>query len=230
MADCFLYNCCNHKDCDKEFCIRKYKITNIFKASLIPENKWVKQSLKIDEDGTDYNEFLQLADIDKNIVDFIKSGKNIYLHSSNCGNGKTSWALRLAGDYITSPKIWPKASNQCLVLFISVPRLLLSLKEDISKKSDYVSYIKKNVLDADLVIWDDIAAKVGTEFELTHLFNFIDTRIARKKSNIYTSNLNPIELDNALEARLKSRVCYENVIDIELHGADKRFLSNKEAN
>jgi DNA replication protein DnaC len=51
------------------------------------------------------------------------------------------------------------------------------------------------------------------------------------KSNIFTSNLGKRELTNALGERLGSRICNKS-IDIELHGADKRYLSlvSKEEN
>jgi DNA replication protein DnaC len=100
---------------------------------------------------------------------------------------------------------------------------LLALKDNITAKNAYVDYIKDNVLEADLVIWDDIAAKMGSEFELTHLLNLIENRIALGKSNIYTSNLNSQQLYNALGERLTSRIANMS-IDIELHGADKRIL------
>ena len=43
------------------------------------------------------------------------------------------------------------------------------------------------------------------------------------KSNIFTSNLGKRELSNALGERLASRICNKS-IDIELQGADKRYL------
>ena len=192
-------------------------------VSLSPKRCGSKKhiTLRVDEDGTDLEQFKQLAGIEQNIVAFIKEGKNLYLHSSNCGNGKSSWSLRLVEAYFN--KIWARTEPKCRVLFISVPRFLLALKDDITTRNAYVAYIKENVLEADLVIWDDIAAKMGSEFELTHLLNIIDSRLALGKSNIYTSNLNRQQLYNALGERLTSRIANMS-IDVELHGADKRVL------
>ena len=163
----------------------------------------------------------KLAAIEQDIVKFISEGKNLYLHSANCGNGKSSWSIRLVEAYFD--KIWARTDGKCRVLFISVPRFLLALKDNITTRSSYVEYIKDNVLEADLVIWDDIAAKMGSEFELTHLLNIIDNRLALGKSNIYTSNLNRQQLYTALGERLTSRIANMST-DIELFGADKRFL------
>ena len=121
-------------------------------------------------------------------------------------------------------KIWLKSELKCRVLFISVPRFLLELKSNISEKSEYVEHINNNVLDCDLVIWDDIATKLGTEFELSHLLSIIDTRINNGKSNMFTSNLSGVELNKALGDRLYSRIQNYSDVVIELQGKDKRGI------
>lgn len=221
MTKCYLAYRCNHKDCDKDFCLRKYKMDTLYSAALMTESQKQHVVLKIDPDGTDLEQFQKLAAIEQDIVKFISEGKNLYLHSANCGNGKSSWSIRLVEAYFD--KIWARTDGKCRVLFISVPRFLLALKDNITTRSSYVEYIKDNVLEADLVIWDDIAAKMGSEFELTHLLNIIDNRLALGKSNIYTSNLNRQQLYTALGERLTSRIANMST-DIELFGADKRFL------
>ena len=221
MQKCYMYDNCNRKDCDKDFCLRKYKMDSLYSAALMTESQKQHVVLKVDQDNTDLEQFKQLAAIEQNICKFIEEGKNLYLHSANCGNGKSSWSIRLAEAYFN--KIWARTNTTCRVLFISVPRFLLALKDNITTRSSYVDYIRDNVFEADLVIWDDIAAKMGSEFELTHLLNIIDNRLALGKSNIYTSNLNRQQLYNALGERLTSRIANMS-IDIELSGADKRFL------
>lgn len=221
MSQCYLFDQCNHKDCDKDFCIRKYKMDSLYSAALMTDSQKQHVVLKVDQDNTDLEQFKQLAGIEQNICKFVEEGKNLYLHSAYCGNGKSSWSIRLAQAYFN--KIWARTDIKCRVLFISVPRFLLALKDNITAKNAYVDHIKDNVLEADLVIWDDIAAKMGSEFELTHLLNIIDNRLALGKSNIYTSNLNKQQLSTALGERLTSRIANMS-LDIELHGADKRFL------
>ena len=221
MQKCYLYDRCNRKDCESDFCIRKYKMDSLYSAALMTESQKQHIALRVDADGTDLEQFKQLAGIEQNISKFIEEGKNLYLHSAVPGNGKSSWALRLTEAYFN--KIWARSEAKCRVLFISVPRFLLAIKENITNKSTYVEYIRENVLEADLVIWDDIAAKMGSEFELTHLLSIIDNRLAFGKSNIYTSNLNRQQLYTALGERLTSRIANMS-IDIELFGSDKRNL------
>jgi DNA replication protein DnaC len=98
------------------------------------------------------------------------------------------------------------------------------MKSNITSYSEYYNHIKKYVEDCDLVIWDDIAHKVGTDYEISNLFSIIDRRLGRGKANIYTSNINPSDLGKLIDTRLASRVSNAS-INIELHGGDKRGLN-----
>ena len=72
MSKCYLYEQCNHKDCDK-FCLRKYKMDSLYSAALMTESQKKHITLRVDEDGTDLEQFKQLAEIEKNIISFIKT-------------------------------------------------------------------------------------------------------------------------------------------------------------
>lgn len=159
--------------------------------------------------------------MEEDILNFVNTGTNLYIHSKTCGNGKTAWSLRLLQAYFD--KIWYKSELKCKALFIEVPRFLLALKDNIATCSDYVQHIKDNVLDCDLVIWDEIGTKGLTQFEHENILNLINARINAGKSNIYTSNLDDSELHLALGDRLHSRIVNYSV-DIVLYGKDKRGL------
>lgn len=219
--DCWMKDCCNQIDCNT-FCMKYYKLNALYDMALIPLNKRKHVKLLIDDDGRDEQAFDTLKEIEKNIVDFISNGKSLFLYSEITGNGKTLWTLRMVEAYFN--KIWLKSELKCRVLFISVPRFLLELKSNISEKSEYIQYINDSVLDCDLVVWDDIATKLGTEFELSHLLSIIDTRITSGKSNMFTSNVSGVELSNALGDRLYSRIQNYSDYVIELRGTDKRGI------
>jgi DNA replication protein DnaC len=222
MAEVCAYRSkCNGRDCDKDFCMKKYRLDCLFDKSLLTPTQRKPRTLCIDRDGTDREEFKFLASIEANIEQFVADGLNLYLYSYGCGNGKTSWAIRLLSSYFG--KIWHKSTFECQGLFINVPKYLLALKENISGHSDYAEAINATVKTADFVIWDDIAAKVGSEFELNHLLSLINHRIDAGKCNIFTSNLGPREIGNALGERLASRICNKSY-NIELKGSDKRAL------
>ena len=218
--DCWLKEECNQKDCGS-FCMRIFKLDYLYKEALISAQQRKHVSLRIDADGTDEDAFIKLKTIENSIESFIESGKNLYIHSTVCGNGKSSWALRMVQTYFN--KIWLKSSLRCKALFINVPRFLLALKDNISDKSDYVQHIKENFLSCDIIIWDDIATKQTTTFESENLFSMIEARIGEGKSNIFTSNLTEDELHKALGDRLYSRIVNLST-NIELNGADKRGI------
>ena len=219
-TECWLKDTCNRCDCEG-FCLRLFKLDYLYEQALIPLNLRKHMKLVTDEDKTDLEEFKVLNEIASNADTFVADGGNLYIHSSIAGNGKTSWALRIVQSYFN--KIWFKSELKCRVLFINVPRFLLSLKANISEKNEYVQQIQENILTADLVVWDDIATKQSTTFESENLFSMIDTRNGLGKANIFTSNLSGEELHTALGDRLASRICNLS-IDIELHGKDKRGL------
>ena len=223
---CFLYDKCNHKDCDKPFCLRKYKLDCLYNEALLFMSQRKNITLKVDASGDDLEEFKRLANIEKNIDLFVQEKQNLYIHSSTCGNGKSSWAIRMCTSYLD--KIWAQSELTCKVLFISVPRFLLASKDKISAKNEYYEHVKANYLSADIVVWDDIAAKTATEYEISQLLSMIDARLNVEKTNIFTSNLNPAQMTEALGERIASRICHKS-IDIELHGTDKRNLMPEEA-
>lgn len=225
--ECYLRDRCNKNikgNCNPEepiFCPKLFKLDYLYNESLLSNEQRKYLTLRIDADGTDKEQFLKLKEIEANIENFIKSGKSLYIHSNTCGNGKTAWSLRLIQDYLNS--IWHKCDLNCKTLFINVPRFLLSLKDNITDKNDYIQHIKKNVLEADLVVWDEIATKAATQFEHENLLSLINTRIDYNKSNIYTSNLSPDEIRERLGDRLYSRIVNLST-DIELFGSDKRGI------
>ena len=85
---CFYSDKCNHKDCDKAFCTKKFKLDFLYNKSLLSEHQRKRTELKVDEDGTDLEAFQFLSHIETNIEEFVETGRNLFIHSPICGNGK----------------------------------------------------------------------------------------------------------------------------------------------
>jgi len=214
----YLSNQCNE---NISFCIKNEKLSSLMAMSLLPSNKWKKESLYIDESKADEDVFHYLSEVQNRIEEFVSSGENLYLYSNITGNGKTAWAIRLLQSYINS--IWYKCDLSCQALFVSVPSYLLAIKDTISNKNEYADYIKRNILEANLVIWDDIGTKVATSFEHENLLSIIDLRMNSGKSNIFTSNIPPDALHSYAGDRLYSRIINYSVC-LCFTGVDKRRL------
>lgn len=201
--------------------IKDFKLNYLYKKALLSEKQSKHVDLFIDKDGSDREAFESLSEIEQSIVDFVKQGRHLYIHSQICGNGKTSWAIRMVQAYFE--KIGYKTELKCRGLYVSVPRYMIAIKDNIDEKSEYVGHIKKNVLNADIVIWDEIGTKSLTVFEQENIMSLINARIDAGKSNIYTSNLSDEELLKAVGKRLHSRISLTSQ-NIELKGKDKRKL------
>lgn len=225
---CYIRNSCwKYLNTDAEckestvYCPKLFRIDYLYNESLLSPKQRVHKALRFDADGTDRTAFVKLKEIEQNIEKFVEDGQSLYLHSHICGNGKTEWSVRLLQSYIN--KIWHKSDLRCRVLFISVSRYLLALKNNISNTDEYAEHINKNVLSADIVVFDDLATKDATTFELENLLSIIDCRINSGKSNIYTSNASGQELRDKIGDRLYSRIANLST-NIELLGSDKRGI------
>ena len=218
---CWLEDQCNKKDCDK-FCLRKFKLDYLYNQSLLSYEQRKKIGLRLDNNSLlDKPVFDRLRCVELDIVDFVNKGSNLYLWSHITGNGKTAWSIRLMQDYFN--KIWPSSDLSCRALFINVPKFFLALKDNISEKSEYIAQIKSNVLKADLVVWDEVALKTLTPFEMENLLSLINNRIDLGKANVYTSNISPSELLNLVGDRLYSRIINKSEI-LEFREKDKRKI------
>lgn len=217
---CWLKNNCKKLHCnDANGCLILYKLNYLYNEAMVPLNLRANKALFPDDDGTDLNEFKQLKSIQENILNWVNEGNNLLIHSKQAGNGKSSWSLKLLQAYFN--KIWLKTPLKCRALFINVPYFLIALKDNISNKSTYIEHIKQNILDCDLVIWDDIGNKNSTDYEASNLLSMIDGRMISGKANIFTSNLSDAEMHEALGDRLYSRICNYGT-NITLNGGDKR--------
>lgn len=221
MDKCWISSRCNGIDCGEPFCLKRFKLDKLFELSYIPEAFKKDVALRVDADKRDLDAFKYLQHVQQTIERFVNEGAHLYIHSETCGNGKTTWAVKILKEYLL--RIWHKSDLTCKVLFIHVPRFLIALKDNISSKSEYVQYIKDNVMDADLVVFDEIGTKALSQFEFENILSIVNARIDSGKSNIYTSNLTNDEMLEKLGERLFSRIVH-NSSDVHIVGRDKRGL------
>ena len=199
-AECWYLDVCNNT-CTPN-CIRFLEMQHLMETSRLPKAKQIPKNL-VPED-VDYDAFTELAEIKDNIVDFVESGKGLYIASKYNGNGKTSWAIKLLLRYFD--QIWAGNSFRCRGVFVHVPTLLLRLK-DFGKKEDAdLNDLKRCLLVADVVIWDEIGSDYLSNYDLTQLLTFLDQRDLEEKSNIYTGNLLGDDLLKKVGAKLYSRI------------------------
>lgn len=186
----------------------------LMNSSGIPTNRQMPQQLIA---GVDINAFTRLADIKDDIADFVERGDSLFICSKYTGNGKTSWALKLMLKYFD--EIWAGNGFRVRGLFVNVPTLLLQLKNFSNPISEEY---KKNLMEADLVIWDEIASTSISNYDYGNLLMFLDYRVFADKANIFTSNaVSKEELEKSIGAKLTSRIWNCSEV-IEFKGKDRR--------
>lgn len=215
-SDCWYISACSREDCTA--CIRYQEMSYLMDSSGIPKNRQYPKPLYPAK--CDYAAFKRLAEIKENIVEFVKQGLNLYITSSSTGNGKTSWAIKLMCKYFDS--IWAGNGFRCRGLFIHVPTFLVKSKDFHNQSAEFQQF-RNSILDADLVVWDDIASTDISAYDYSQLLMYIDGRVTDGKSNIYTGNITQRDvLEKSLGGKLTSRILSADTEKIEFLGGDKR--------
>ena len=195
-------------------CVRYAEMKHLMDSSGIPITM---QRPMVLEAGEDYDAYCKLADIKDNIVEFVEQGRNIYITSNYTGNGKTSWALKLMLKYFD--EIWAGNGLKTRGLFVHVPTFLLKAK---NFKDPLTEDYKQDLLDCDIVVWDDIGGIGISQYDFSQLLMYIDNRLLRNKANIYTSNVpDKNVLNDIVGSKLTSRIFNTSEI-IEFKGKDRR--------
>ena len=220
MIECWYSKTCKqYKENCQVSCIRYAEMNYLIESSNIPKGNQFRN--KLVPNPIDVESFRFLNNLKKDMLNFINNAENLYIFSSTLGNGKTTWAIKLMQNYFNL--IWAGNGFTQRGLFIHVPSFLTKFKEIINKKDEDFEDMKKQLLEVDLVIWDDIAVTKLSDYDHANLLTYIDQRKLNGKSNIYTGNLNEDELTEALGNRLKSRVWNDSTV-VELKGSDRRGI------
>jgi len=215
IEDCIYKDVCRQKDCSTN-CIRYLEISYLLDKSNIPKARQCRHKM-IPED-CDVDAFDRLADIQHNILDFVNNDGSLYLYSYNCGNGKTTWSVKLLLQYFN--EIWSGNGFRRRGLFINVPTFLSKSKEVIARPDTKFEELRTAIPNVDLVVFDDISVARLSDYDYTTLLNLIDQRVFNCKSTVYTGNVEPKELEKVVGYRLASRIAQGHII--ELKGLDMR--------
>lgn len=151
--------------------------------------------------------------------------EGIFLSGSR-GVGKTHLAVALMREMILNTQLRNhygtfRIDLQKMPLFISVPELLLEIRETYGDNA----LSEKAVIDkyswVDVLIVDDLGAEKTSDWVLQTLYTIMDRRYREELRTIITSNLNIEEIQEKLDDRIASRIVGMCRVCI-LHGKDRR--------
>lgn len=216
--DCWFKNNCSYE------CKSSCNIFNEFKYLLansgIPDG--YQEPKKLYPEQVDLQAFKTLKAVKEDIEMFVNQGRFLYLHSSNCGNGKTANVCKIALTYLALIANGNGFDLDNGVYFAYMPELVLLT-------TDFENDERKAILDSlmkrKLVIMDDIGSCDSGKFANTNLASIIDSRYRNKLATILTSNLDANGLENQYGARLADRLLSDMVI--ELKGNSRRESTNE---
>lgn len=216
IENCWYKDVCS-RECNAH-CLRFKEMNFLMEHSNLPVA--MQKPIPLVAPQVDVSQYKQLAEIKNNIVDFVNNGRNLYITSMNCGNGKTSWAIKLLTKYFDS--IWAGNGLRVRGLFIHVPTFFMQMKNNISDRDEQFIEVRDSINTADLVVWDEVANTAMTKYEYEQFLAYVDYRILANKSNIFTSNVPDMQnVEKILGSKLASRI-YNGSTVIELRGRDMR--------
>lgn len=130
------------------------------------------------------------------------------------GRGKTFLACAIANAAV--------AAKLSVVYFTFSEFLDLLRLHKFGEDEDYRQGMQR-LLEADLIVLDDLGAEKVTEFVAQELFNIINYRINTRKPIIVSTNLTPSKIEEAYGARIASRLIHGSR-SLPLRGADVRLV------
>ncbi|MBP5459595.1 MAG: ATP-binding protein, partial [Clostridia bacterium] len=169
------------------------------------------------ETGVDvYNRMAQIYSYcEAYAEDFSLSSPSLILYG-NTGLGKTHLSLAIAGKAIE------KGFN---VVYGSAHNLLSEIEKEHFGRLKTDDSPEDNVLNADLLILDDLGAEFGTSFTVSMVYNIINTRLLKGLPTIISTNLWYDEISDKYGNRVYSRII-GNYTPLEFAGRDVRQLKN----
>lgn len=128
------------------------------------------------------------------------------------GLGKTHLSLAIANEVIK------KGYN---VVYGPISKIIGNIEKEHFSNSDNTTLT--NVLECDLLIFDDLGTEFTTSFVAASVFDIINSRILNKKPTIINTNLDFEELKKKYSDRIVSRIC-GNYRMLQFFGEDIRSI------
>ena len=92
-------------------------------------------------------------------------------------------------------------------------------------RDEKITYTNDKILEADLLVLDDLGTEIENQYNIATIYNIINTRILEKKPTIISTNYQLSELLDKYDQRISSRLNGEYT-KLYLTGKDIRTLKN----
>lgn len=147
---------------------------------------------------------------------FALNSKPLYFYGRT-GLGKTHLSLAIADQVI---------KKGYGVIYGSIITFLNKMEREKFGKTDVQTDTESLLVDADLLIIDDLGAEFSTAFTNSAIYSIINSRLASGLPTIISSNLNISELKERYPESVASRII-GNFVPVEFIGKDIRQIMNE---
>lgn len=130
------------------------------------------------------------------------------------GLGKTHLSLAIANVVL---------NKGYSVIYGTSQNIFSDLQDENFGRTDNINYNEHDILDADLLILDDLGTEFRSPFSEACLYNIVNTRILKKKATIISTNFSFDDLERDYNQRVTSRLAGEYSV-LELEGNDIRYI------
>ena len=130
------------------------------------------------------------------------------------GLGKTHLSLAIANVAI---------NKGYAVLYGSAQNILSDLQNENFGRIDNIYYTEQDVINADLLIIDDLGTEFKSQYTTACLYNIINTRILKQLPTIISTNYDLNDLEREYDKRIISRIAGE-YNRLKLIGNDIRYI------
>lgn len=177
-----------------------HSFNEIAKRSNLPIRAW--QDVVLYPEEEDLEAFMVCKEYRDNVTQNVLEGNGLYIHSRNSGTGKSTWAYKIAREFMEDASGFWELGTEAPVYFANVPMLLNQLKQSFNN-DEQMRRFDKLMLTSHLVIFDDLGAENATDWAKEKLYQYIDFRYANGKACIFTSNKSVDELEFRIADRIK---------------------------
>ena len=164
---------------------------------------------------TPYRNMEQNFEIVQNfIADFGKEYKNLLFYGET-GLGKTFLCTCIANELLDEGRF---------VIYVTAPKLFKMIEEErFSKTEDEEpSKFLEDLMEAELLIIDDLGSEFSTILSASETFNIINSRIIDRKPTVISTNLTPSDWANHYSDRIISRFAGDYEL-LKFYGEDIRW-------
>lgn len=198
---------------DYQFCKVADKLEGIYKQAANPEKYLALWQVPKKYLHSSFDNFQGGESVKKICQERVKKQEDVLL-TGQTGCGKTHLAVSMMREFIVKSTV--KFDDGTAVFFITVPELLLEIRQSFNNPNTSEGSVVEKYSRAPFLILDDLGAEKTTEWAESTLYLIIDRRNRNMKWTIVTTNLSLKEIENNLGARIASRLSDMKIINIKL--------------